>query len=145
MSRKIYFIYSIAIALLLGLMIGCAESGTNATRHKKKLSPTDSLINSGGLNAQGDFAKGAQLIAHNDCFTCHRVDKQIYGPSFHDMVAKYQYNEGNVNKLAYGIMHGSKGIWGTDLSMVPHTNVTPQEAELMVRYILTLDTSAIRK
>lgn len=130
-------------AFLLGAaIISCNENGTNGSGHKTKLSATDSLINSGGLNATGPYAKGANLLATNDCITCHKVRDTMYGPSFQQIAEKYGFNAGNVDKLSDGIIHGSAGIWGTERRMAAHPNLSKPDAEEMVRYILHIDTTA---
>ena len=102
---------------------------------------TDSIINSAGNSADSNYREGARLIAANDCFTCHRIEERINGPSYREVAAKYSTNEGNVDNLAHAVIHGSKGLWGNK-EMTPHPNISVDEARKMVRYILSLDTTS---
>lgn len=130
------------IVFLIGLsfcVYACSDENSNAKGHKEKMSATDSLINSGQI-AGGTDPAAARLITANDCLTCHQVNgTKTVGPTFVQIAEKYELNEGNISNLARGIRAGSKGIWG-DVQMIPHENVTPEDAAAMARYILSLRT-----
>lgn len=98
---------------------------------------TDSLVNAPGSIADSAFSEGARLIAANDCLTCHKVDEKSVGPSYSEISARYGFNEGNIENLAYSIIHGSKGLWGNQ-AMTPHQNLSYNDAKEMARYILSL-------
>jgi cytochrome c len=98
---------------------------------------TDKIINAGAANDSG-----AALIAKNDCLTCHSIDKKMIGPSYKQVADKYESNAGNIDKLSHSIIDGSKGLWGDSLQhngvMTPHPNLSYNDAETMVKYILSL-------
>lgn len=127
--------YIILLALPVLLLLSCNNSSSN-NAGKPKENATDSLIN-GKQIAGGTDQAAAKMIAANDCLTCHTVNGKSLGPSFVDIANKYEVNEGNIANLAHGIRNGSKGIWG-DAQMIPHQNVTPNDAQAMAKYILSL-------
>lgn len=130
--------------ILIILSISAAGCNTGTKKNNKKYpdstSATDSIINSAGSSADSAYREGARLIAANDCFTCHKVDEKLNGPSYKEIAAKYHFNQGNVENLTHSIINGSKGIWG-EQQMVPHPNITVTDAKEMVRFILSLDTT----
>ena len=108
---------------------------------------------------------GETLIDGSDCGACHTVNAVSVGPSFMQIAERYgaargvgskradggsggsagASSEGNagdvVSMLAGKIIHGGAGIWG-DVGMSAHPQLTEDEAEEMVDYILSLgDTS----
>ena len=47
-----------------------------------------------------------------------------------------QYTEADIDKLATKIIDGGKGVWG-EIPMTPHAGLSPDNAKLMVKYILS--------
>jgi cytochrome c len=136
------YIAIIYITMFIFCVSACnTHSETNKKKYPDSTNATDSLINSGGNYADSNYREGARLIASNDCLTCHRIEERINGPSYREVAARYGMNEGNVNNLAYSVIHGSKGLWGNH-EMAPHPNISVDEARKMVRYILSLDTTS---
>ncbi len=88
-------------------------------------------------NANKPLTKGQELMAQSDCKTCHKEEMKLVGPSFKDIAGKYPNNDENVDKLADKIIKGGSGNWG-EVAMLPHTNVTKDDAKEMVKYILSL-------
>jgi cytochrome c len=80
--------------------------------------------------------KALNLIGSKGCTACHAIDKKLIGPAYIDVSKKYESSEAIIDTLANKVIKGGKGVWGE----VPMTanNVTPEEAKLMVTYILTL-------
>ena len=85
-----------------------------------------------------DFSRGKELIAQSDCLTCHKEQDKLIGPSYAEVAAKYEETEANVKLLADKIISGGQGVWG-QVPMTPHPNVSEEQAEEMVRYILSLN------
>lgn len=83
------------------------------------------------------FAGGAILIEKSDCGTCHAVDRKINGPSFVDIANRYYGNEFAVKNLSQKVINGGAGNWG-QTAMSAHPNISPKEAETIVKYILSL-------
>ena len=80
------------------------------------------------------YKKGVQLIATNDCLTCHTVDKAVTGPSYKDVAQKYPNDDASVDLLAEKIVKGGKGNWG-QIPMTPHPQLSLDDAKAMVQYI----------
>ncbi|MEI6411827.1 MAG: ThuA domain-containing protein [Bacteroidota bacterium] len=84
-----------------------------------------------------EYAKGKTIIDRSDCKTCHAVDRQINGPSFQAVAARYRKNEFAVRDLSKKIIKGGAGNWGQTV-MSAHPQLTEEDAGEMVRWILTL-------
>jgi cytochrome c len=80
---------------------------------------------------------GESLVQGSDCATCHKVDDMLTGPSYKKIADKYAGDATVISALATSIINGGKGKWG-EIAMTAHPNITRQEAEAMVKYILSL-------
>ena len=81
--------------------------------------------------------KGKELMAAQDCATCHKETEKVIGPSFKDVAAKYPNTPENISTLADKIIKGGSGNWG-EIPMAPHAAISKSDAEEMVKYILTV-------
>lgn len=52
------------------------------------------------------------LATSKNCMACHSVDKELVGPSFKDIAAKYAGQAGAADKLAGKVVKGGSGVWG---------------------------------
>ncbi len=141
MKKQISLMKIFLIFITITLLTACG-AGTGETAASDSANETEKIINSGGTNI--DTAKnisGSQLIASNDCFTCHKIDEKNFGPSYKQIADKYEFNNGNVQNLADKIIKGGKGLWGQN-AMTPHANLPEPQAEEMVKYILSLRNAA---
>ena len=77
------------------------------------------------------------LIAGSDCLTCHKVAEKNIGPAYQEVAAKYENTDDNVEMLAGKIIKGGSGNWGA-IPMTAHANLSEEDAEAMVKYILLL-------
>lgn len=82
-------------------------------------------------------AKGEVLISYSDCYTCHKKDQKLVGPSFEDIAKRYPVNKGYIKMLAQRVIIGGGGVWGSPV-MDPHPKLSTEDAEMMVTYILSL-------
>ena len=80
---------------------------------------------------------GKALIEASDCRTCHKDDQKNIGPAYKDVAKKYESNRENISKLADKVIKGGQGVWG-ELPMAGHPNLSKEDAEAMVEYILTI-------
>ena len=80
---------------------------------------------------------GLALIEGSDCRTCHKNDAKLIGPAYKDVAKKYANDDKNVKMLAEKIIKGGQGNWG-EIPMAGHPNISQEDAEAMVRYILTV-------
>ena len=78
-----------------------------------------------------------KLIKNNGCLACHSVKLKVLGPSFIDIANKYENNISNQQILAQKIKKGGSGNWG-NIPMMSHPNITNDELNMMVRWILDL-------
>lgn len=131
--------------VLLGasmVLFACNNSSSTSSNNNKEesaaTSPSDSLTNSSGQSAAGSkYEKGAELIASNDCLTCHKINEKVVGPAYMDVSKKYDATEANIENLANKVIKGGSGTWGTT-PMTPHPNLSVDDAKTMVEYILSL-------
>jgi cytochrome c len=80
---------------------------------------------------------GKALIEASDCRTCHHDKDKVIGPAYMDVAKKYPNTDENVKKLSAKVIAGGTGVWG-QLPMVPHPNISQEDAEAMVKYILSM-------
>jgi cytochrome c len=80
---------------------------------------------------------GKALIEGSDCRTCHKDDAKLIGPSYQEVAKKYESNDKNIKMLAEKVLKGGQGVWG-EIPMAGHPNLTLEDAEAMVKYILTM-------
>lgn len=81
--------------------------------------------------------KGKELMAAQDCATCHKETEKVIGPSFKEIAAKYPNTPENIATLADKIISGGSGNWG-EIPMAPHAGIPKSDAEEMVKYIMTV-------
>jgi cytochrome c len=85
------------------------------------------------------YQKGLALVGKSDCLTCHKIDDKLMGPSYREIASKYADAPNDVvTALAGKIIAGGVGNWG-NVPMTPHPSLSQEDAETMVRYILTLN------
>lgn len=99
-----------------------------------KASPVLLLISAGLMFAGAAQADEALAKAKN-CLSCHAVDKKVVGPSYKDVAKKYSAKDEAM--LAEKVIKGGKGVWGP-VPMPPNPSVTPDEANKLVKWILSL-------
>ncbi len=100
--------------------------------------PVDSSAIASTTAASGpeaDIAEGKSLVEGADCLACHKVDTKLVGPAYQEVAAKY--TEADIDHLAQKIIDGGKGVWG-DIPMTPHAGMSKENAQKMVKYILSL-------
>ncbi|MCC6281445.1 MAG: PQQ-dependent sugar dehydrogenase, partial [Saprospiraceae bacterium] len=84
------------------------------------------------------FVKGKTLIAGSDCYACHAVDREVNGPAFQAVAARYRSNPDFAVQAVYRkIIYGGSGNWG-HRSMSAHPNIREEDAIEMARWILAL-------
>ena len=122
--------------LLVGL-IACQSSAD-----KTNVDATTSTItatNTTESKKDPVYIKGLALVGKSDCLTCHKIDDKLIGPSYKEIANKYAGAPNDaITALARTIILGGSGNWG-NVPMTPHPGVSQEDAETMVRYILTLN------
>jgi len=119
----------LGLAGVLGLMVACG--GQNTTESSNENSSAQVAEQASTVPA------GKQLISKSDCMSCHADKSKIIGPSYLDVANKYEASPENITLLAGRIIKGGQGVWG-EIPMTPHPQLSQQDAEEMVKYILTI-------
>ncbi len=83
------------------------------------------------------YIKGAQLVANMDCRACHSLEQTSVGPTYKAIAARYAKSS-PVEHLMKKIANGGSGAWGTR-EMPPHPDLSKEDAEEMVKYILSVN------
>ena len=85
-----------------------------------------------------DYQKGLELVTKSNCFTCHKIDDKLTGPTYREVANKYAgASESEIADLAQKIIKGGTGVWG-NVPMIAHPDVSEADAKTMVRYILLM-------
>ena len=79
--------------------------------------------------------EGRKLIDGSDCKACHAENEKVNGPSYIEIAERYTSK--HVGYLVSKIIKGGTGVWGETL-MSAHPQLSPNETEKMVKYILSL-------
>lgn len=97
---------------------------------------TVSLLAAAGILSAGVAQADEALAKSKNCMTCHNVDKKVVGPAYKDVAKKYAGQKDAEAKLAATVISGGKGNWGA--VPMPPNKVTPEEAQKLVKWILSL-------
>ncbi|MBN9298581.1 MAG: c-type cytochrome [Filimonas sp.] len=124
------------VAGIAAALIACGGN-TNEKKENADASTSSSTAAADDKSKNPDYQKGLELIAKNDCLTCHKVSEKLIGPSYQEVAAKYENNEENVKHLADKVIKGGQGVWG-QVPMTPHAGVSQADAEQMIKYVLLL-------
>lgn len=90
-----------------------------------------------GHVANTGFETGKRLIELSDCKACHSINKKSIGPAYIEVAKRYEKERNAVKTLAEKVIRGGGGVWG-EQAMAAHPQHKPEEAEEMVKYILSL-------
>ena len=75
------------------------------------------------------------LATAKNCMACHAVDKQLVGPSYKDVAAKYAGQADAVEKLSGKVIKGGTGVWGP-VPMPANAQVSADEAKKLITWIM---------
>ena len=90
-----------------------------------------------GEQALGD-AQVMALAKDRNCMSCHGIDEKFIGPTFKEIAAKYEYSVDDIVRLMNSIREGSKGVWGTSLTMPANQRMSKEEAQRIATWILRM-------
>ncbi len=96
----------------------------------------------GGQNKTA-LQRGENLVNSSDCKACHDAERQINGPAYQSIAARYDSDKTAIPRLVSKVIKGGSGVWG-DRAMSAHPQLKEQEAREMVRWILSLSDPANR-
>lgn len=91
-----------------------------------------------GQAGASDAAAGKAVFDKAVCKGCHAIEYEGYGPAFKDVGAKYAGVAGAKESLIGKIKNGTKGTWGTAEMPAQKGNVTEEQLNILVDYILSL-------
>ena len=132
MFRRQFFLY-----LFLFILVSCQNNSSTTESTNSAVDKEETSEKSPQSNPV--YTKGLGLVAKSDCLTCHKIDDKLIGPSYKEIAIKYADAPNDVvTALAKKIINGSVGNWG-NVPMTPHPSISQDDAETMVRYILTLN------
>ncbi|MEQ9565576.1 MAG: c-type cytochrome, partial [Pseudomonadales bacterium] len=80
---------------------------------------------------------GEQLVATLDCSSCHLASGTSVGPSYASIAARYEETPETVALLSGRVIEGSVGVWSDTRAMPPHTELSEEDAEKIVEWILS--------
>ncbi|WP_312763718.1 c-type cytochrome [Epilithonimonas sp.] len=132
-------------AILLSLTITSCSEKKEQVAEQQPTTESNTMMEEPKPAASADTAsttaaakpedEGKALVEGADCLSCHKVDSKLVGPSYQDVAAKY--TEADIDHLAQKVIDGGKGVWG-DIPMTPHAGLSKENAQKMVKYILSL-------
>ncbi|MFV0606294.1 MAG: c-type cytochrome [Niabella sp.] len=126
----------LSLAVITSL-VACGGGETEKKSDAGASAPT-SMVESNPNASNPDYEKGLDLVAKNQCTTCHKVDEKLTGPAYREVANKYAgADDAKITELADKIIKGGSGVWG-EVPMTPHPNVSEEDAKAMVKYILLL-------
>lgn len=126
----------LAIAVIVAACYSCNNNETKSAGGETK-DTTAAKPAEPAVAANPEAEKGKELIAGDNCLTCHKIDEAVTGPAYRDVANKYSNDDETVTKLANKIIKGGSGVWG-QIAMTPHDTLSVDNAKLMVKYILSL-------
>ena len=84
------------------IIFASCGGGAGKTPESDSANLTTQIQNIGGTAVDSaQNMPGSNLIAANDCLTCHQVDKKNIGPSYRQIANRYENNQGNIENLAH--------------------------------------------
>ena len=95
------------------------------------------LLASSGASAALDNKAAEEMMRKDGCAACHAIDKQVVGPPFQDVAAKYKGDAKAPAMLAEKVKKGGSGTWG-ETPMPPNSYVSDADIQELVTWILTL-------
>jgi cytochrome c len=87
------------------------------------------------LTSSAAFAS-AELAKSKNCVACHSVERKMIGPAYKAVAERYAKDEPAITVLSEKIVTGGGGNWGP-MPMPPQPGVSPEEAEALVKWILS--------
>lgn len=114
----------ISVGIIIIILASCISPRSGV---KNKVDDPAELIGVDGLT----------LILKNDCFTCHKKNERMVGPSFLQIAERYDSSASNISTLSKKVLHGGAGVWGKVI-MTPHPNLTYENATAIIKYILSI-------
>jgi len=120
---------------------GIKDSDILVTYHYLQMGYDETEIAT-GHKAPSRFLRGKGLLEASDCMACHQIETQSIGPSYIKVAERYKDDENAIAYLSGKIINGGGGVWG-DQAMAAHPQLTQDDAEEIVKYILSIGTEKV--
>jgi cytochrome c len=78
-----------------------------------------------------------ELARSKNCVACHHVERKMNGPAYKSVAEKYAKDEAAFKALSEKVRNGGAGVW-SPAPMPPQPQVSQEEAEALVKWILSL-------
>jgi cytochrome c len=121
---------TLLVGMLSWFIISCGNNNNKTNSSETKPAATEP-------KADPEVDKGLTLVTKNDCLTCHKISEPLIGPPYQKVAQKYTASPEVIDSLAQKIIKGGSGNWGT-VAMTPHQSLSKEDAQAMVKYILSL-------
>lgn len=125
--------------VLYKVLVEDAEDGSSTAY--EELMDSRTYVNarwSSGEEQEEIVEPGLATMRQNDCFNCHAVNQKIVGPALLDIANKYRGQGGALDASVQRVLKGSSRVW-SDAPMLAHEQLTTDQAQLMVRWIYSLE------
>jgi len=129
----------LSLIFFVVMLAACGNNSGNSSNDKKENDTTKgaAAATPADQSMTPEQEKGMNLVAQSDCLTCHQIDAASTGPSYMSVAGKYPDNDAVIDSLSQKIIKGGMGNWGT-VPMIAHPSISPEDAKLMVKYVLSL-------
>ena len=87
------------------------------------------------LTSPAAFAS-PELARSKNCVACHHAERKMIGPAFKAVAERYGKDDAATKTLSEKVVKGGGGNWGRT-TMPPQPGVSPEEAEALVKWILS--------
>lgn len=95
------------------------------------------LLTAIGLIGPVSSEASMELARSKNCIACHSVDKQVLGPAYKEVAAKYAGDKEALARLTKKVREGGVGVWG-QIPMPANPQVTEAEAQTLAKWVLSL-------
>ena len=129
----------LALSFIATACFACGNNNTTSSADSadKKAQPAAAAAATDDLSKNPVYQKGLELLGKNDCLTCHKIDETSTGPAYRAVANKYPNDDATITTLANKVIKGGTGNWG-QVPMLPHPNLSEDDAKAIVKYILLL-------
>lgn len=131
---------ALCVTLSFSVCMASAQTKKRTTAKKKPATAITKAPPPPPFATDAEIADGKDLISKSGCLACHKLDDKLVGPPYTAIAAKYPHNQSSVNTLTDKVISGGSGVWGP-VPMAPHPTISKDDANKMIKYILTLNTN----
>ncbi|MES2425378.1 MAG: c-type cytochrome [Bacteroidota bacterium] len=128
---------TILTAFIIAMFAVNSFAQTTTKKTTKSTKKTTTTTKPSAKPSAVTLEEGKQLLAKNDCLSCHKVDVKIVGPAYKDVAKKYPATTANYDLLTKKVIAGGSGVWG-EVPMSAHPSIPPADVKKMVQYILSV-------